>query len=188
MYADIIVDISHENLDRIYQYRIPEHLKALVFVGVQVYIPFGTGNRKIKGYVIGLSKETDYDVTKIKEIAGVVENSLAMENKLIQLAYFIKQNFGGTMNDALRVCMPIKTSVKAVEKKDVYLLANLEKVNELIEFHTKKHNMARVRLLECFKVQLEKHKLEKCNIKAVENDTNSHNNIKLAYEYLTKTM
>jgi len=117
MYADIIVDISHENLDRVYQYRIPEHLSALVFIGVQVYIPFGMSNRKIKGYVIGLSKTTDYDENKIKEIHSVVDKSLAIENKLIALAGFIRQNFGGTMNDALKVVMPIKSSIKAVEKK-----------------------------------------------------------------------
>ena len=26
-YANVIVDISHEKLDRVFQYRIPEHLK-----------------------------------------------------------------------------------------------------------------------------------------------------------------
>ena len=57
MYADIIVDISHENLDKIYQYRIPDELLSQVFVGVQVNIPFGMGNRTIKGYVIGISKD-----------------------------------------------------------------------------------------------------------------------------------
>ena len=44
MYADIIVDISHENLDKIYQYRIPDELLSQVFIGVQVNIPFGMGN------------------------------------------------------------------------------------------------------------------------------------------------
>ncbi|MBE5934911.1 MAG: primosomal protein N' [Lachnospiraceae bacterium] len=167
MYADIIVDISHENLDRVYQYRIPEHLSALVFIGVQVYIPFGMSNRKIKGYVIGLSKTTDYDENKIKEIHSVVDKSLAIENKLIALAGFIRQNFGGTMNDALKVVMPIKSSIKAVEKKSVRLLITNEKLDELIEFNTKKHNLARVRLLECFK--------------------NNSDNVSINYEYLTKT-
>ena len=102
MYADIIVDISHENLDRVYQYKIPEHLSALVFVGVQVYIPFGMGNRKIKGYVIGITNKVNFDISRIKDIDSVVDKSLAIENKLIALAGFIKQNFGGTMNEALK--------------------------------------------------------------------------------------
>ena len=50
MYADVIVDISFEKLDRIFQYGIPEHLKQQIKIGSQVEIPFGNGNRKIKGY------------------------------------------------------------------------------------------------------------------------------------------
>ena len=165
MYADIIVDISHENLDKIYQYRIPDELLSQVFVGVQVNIPFGMGNRTIKGYVIGISKEANFDPNRIKTITSVVNNAVAIENKLIGLAYYIKQNFGGTMNDALHVVMPVKSSIKAVEKKTVHLLIGKEKVLELIEFHTKKHNLARVRMLESF----------------VESNTTE-----LDYDYLTK--
>ena len=48
MFADIIVDIKHEKLDRIFQYRIPEWLKEELNVGMEVVIPFGkaTGRRK----------------------------------------------------------------------------------------------------------------------------------------------
>ena len=40
-YADVIIDLSVKNVDRIFQYRIPDHLKELVKPGVQVNIPFG---------------------------------------------------------------------------------------------------------------------------------------------------
>ena len=46
LYADVIVDISHENLDRTYQYRIPEHLEAEAVIGSPVCISFG--NRLLK--------------------------------------------------------------------------------------------------------------------------------------------
>ena len=52
MFADIIVDIKHEKLDRIFQYRIPEWLKEELNVGMEVVIPFGKGNRQTKGYVV----------------------------------------------------------------------------------------------------------------------------------------
>ena len=51
MFADIIVDIKHEKLDRIFQYRIPEWLKEELNVGMEVVIPFGKGNRQTKGSV-----------------------------------------------------------------------------------------------------------------------------------------
>lgn len=55
MYADVIVDISHENLDKTYQYRIKPEQEAACTIGTLVNIPFGKGNRQIKGYVVGLS-------------------------------------------------------------------------------------------------------------------------------------
>ena len=45
MYADIIVDISQEQLDKTFQYRIPPELENEVQIGVMVQIPFGRGNR-----------------------------------------------------------------------------------------------------------------------------------------------
>ena len=65
-YANIIVDISHEKLDKTFQYRIPERMRERLTPGMQVYLPFGS--RKIKGYVVELTDEPEYDVTKLKDI------------------------------------------------------------------------------------------------------------------------
>ena len=51
-YANIIVDISHEKLDKTFQYRIPERLQDQIEPGMRVMIPFGAGNKLIQGYVI----------------------------------------------------------------------------------------------------------------------------------------
>ena len=40
-YANVIVDISMEKLDKTFQYRIPEELKGVLAVGMQVVVPFG---------------------------------------------------------------------------------------------------------------------------------------------------
>ena len=44
-YADIIVDISNGNLDKTFQYEIPDGLMGRVKIGSQVMIPFGNGNK-----------------------------------------------------------------------------------------------------------------------------------------------
>ena len=43
LYANIIIDISHEKLDRLFQYRVPEELKPVLKIGMQVLVPFGSG-------------------------------------------------------------------------------------------------------------------------------------------------
>ena len=71
IYADIIVDISHEKLDRSFQYLVPEELEQEIRIGMVVTIPFGNGNRERKGYVIGLSDTPRFDVFRIKKLKGL---------------------------------------------------------------------------------------------------------------------
>ena len=68
LYADIIVDISHEKLDRTFQYRVPESLRGRLEPGACVMIPFGNGNRLIKGYVVALGETCQFAPEKIKDI------------------------------------------------------------------------------------------------------------------------
>lgn len=118
-YANIIIDISHENVDRMFQYRIPETLVSRIRIGTQVSVPFGNGNRTRKGYVVDLTDKTEYDVTKIKEIAGVVSGSVAAESQLIPLAWWIKEQYGSTMNQALKTVLPVKQQVKSRNRQVV---------------------------------------------------------------------
>ena len=39
-YANVIIDIAHEKVDRPFQYRIPEELRSLAEVGQEVSVPF----------------------------------------------------------------------------------------------------------------------------------------------------
>ena len=48
-FAQIIIDISHEKVDRTFDYRIPPQLEDRISVGVLVKIPFGKGNHGPRG-------------------------------------------------------------------------------------------------------------------------------------------
>ena len=144
-YANIIVDIFNEKLDKTFQYRIPEAMKEKLTLGMQVYVPFG--KRNIKGYVVELTDEPEFEVAKIKEIIGIVTDSVPIESQLIALAGWMKKNYGATMNHALKTVIPIKKKSNAVEHKSVRLkLTEIEAKSELAEFE-RKHQKARVRLL-----------------------------------------
>lgn len=67
MFADIIIDITHEKLDKVFQYRIPPELEGVLQVGMEVVVPFGKGNKETHGYVIGFSEKADYDSQKLKK-------------------------------------------------------------------------------------------------------------------------
>ena len=144
-YANVIVDISHEKLDKTFQYKVPERMRERLALGMQVYIPFGP--RKVKGYVVELTDEPEFDVTKLKDIIGIVTDSVLIESQLIALAGWMRRNYGATMNQALKTVLPIKKKMASVEHKTVrLLLPPIEAKNQLAEFERKK-STARVRLL-----------------------------------------
>ena len=108
-YANIIVDISHEKLDKTFQYLVPQELEQEIVLGVLVDIPFG--HRTITGYVVELTDEAEYDVTKLKDIIGIVTDSIPIESQLIALAGWMRKNYGATMNQALKTVIPIKKKI-----------------------------------------------------------------------------
>ncbi|MFQ8840850.1 MAG: hypothetical protein ACLR8P_07885 [Clostridium fessum] len=65
-YADIIIDISHEKVDRPFQYRIPTQLAEEITAGTCVTVPFGKGNSLRTGYVVGMGNTVEYDPSRIK--------------------------------------------------------------------------------------------------------------------------
>ena len=147
-YADVIIDISHESLDKTYQYLIPKELESEVVIGSMVEVSFGRGNRIISGYVIGISFEAKWDINKIKPIKSVVSGAIVIEGHLIQLAYWMKETFASTMNEALKTVIPVKKEIQAKLEKRVRLLLSEKEANEYLEICRKKSYTARVRLLE----------------------------------------
>ena len=112
-YANIIVDIYQGKLDKTFQYRVPERLKSTIAVGILVSVPFGS--RKMQGYVIELTDVCEYEEDKIKEILAVVKDGVRIESQMIALAGWMRENYGGTMNHALKTVLPVKEKKKAKE-------------------------------------------------------------------------
>ena len=144
-YANIIVDISHEKLDRTFQYLIPQELAEEVRVGVLVDIPFGY--RSITGYVVELTDEAEFDVSRLKPIIGVKKGSVPIESQLIALAGWMRKNYGGTMNQALKTVIPIKQKTKAIERKYLKLIISKEEAIHTLAKYEDKHFTAKAKLL-----------------------------------------
>lgn len=148
MYANIIVDISHEQLDRTFQYRVPKAMEEAVAVGSQVAIPFGKGNRTITGYVIELTETAEFDENRMKEILSVEEQAVAVESQMIRLAAWIRRQYGSTMIQALKTVMPVKDKVKQVEKIFYHWNVSREEAEAAVCEAKRKHYKARARFLE----------------------------------------
>lgn len=145
-YANIIIDISHEKLDKTFQYKVPETMQQLQ-VGMRVLIPFGKGDRTITGYVVELTDTAEYEPEKMKEIRRIDAEGIAIESQLIALAAWIRKNYGATMNQALKTVIPIKEKTAEKLYRQVKLNVSRQEAADWLCQYEKKHSTARARLL-----------------------------------------
>ena len=102
MYAQVIVDIASESVDRVFTYRVPEGMN--IVRGMRVSVPFGP--RSAEGYVLGLSDTAQLDESRIKAIRQPLEDYPALLPPLIDLAQEIARDTHCPLAEALRLMLP----------------------------------------------------------------------------------
>ena len=147
-YADIIVTISHEKVDRPFQYRIPETLQGKITIGMCVIVPFGAGNKELAGYVIGIGDRPAYAEDKIKEIRRISEEGMSARGSQIRLAAWIREQYGSTMIAALRTVLPVGRKMATPQKRQIRLAQSPEETQPALAICRRKRQNARLRLLE----------------------------------------
>ena len=146
-YADVIIDISHEKVDRTFQYKIPEALRETVLVGTSVMVPFGRGNRLSAGYVVEITDQAEFDEEKMKEIYSLSKQKVSPSEDALKLAVFLKETYGSTMIAALKTVLPVKREVKAKEKKTIVRQMTGEEIRSLLAESIRKHQTGKTRFL-----------------------------------------
>ena len=147
-YANVIIDISHEKVDKPFQYRIPERLKGRVEVGTPVEVPFGRGNTLRKAFVIEMTDKPDWEPDKIKEIAGIREDAVSAEDISIRLAAWMKSHYGSTFSAALKTVLPANKKQARQTHKFVSLRMNIREATEYYYECIRKNQKARERIMK----------------------------------------
>ncbi len=147
-YANIIIDISHEKVDRPFQYRIPDELMGRLEPGMCVQVPFGAGNRLRQGYVMEITDRAEFPDERQKLVAGVVSDSVPVEADAIRLAAWMRKTYGSTMIAALKTVLPVRQAMKLKEKKKIVRRMTGEEVRSVLGEAVRKHQPAKVRVLE----------------------------------------
>ncbi len=148
MYADVIIDISHEQIDRPFSYHVPEALEHVIHVGSQVSVPFGKGNSRRSGFVTGLSETCSLDPACVKDLSEVSTRGVQVEGQLIALASWMRREYGCTMIQALKAVMPVREKVRILAPKILKLTASEEELDAFLETAKKKNYRGQVRILE----------------------------------------
>ena len=147
-YARVIVNISVEQLDRSFEYKIPKHLQDTLEEGMEVTIPFGKANTERKGYVVAISDTAEYDESLLKEILRINEKAVGLEGKTLSLAAWMRRTYGGTMITAMRTVLPVKKKIKENVFRTICREAECEVLKEQIAKLNPVRYAARIRLYE----------------------------------------
>lgn len=102
MIAEVIVDISNSEVDRVFDYKIDEHSSATV--GSRVLIPFGT--KTLEGYVISVKENSEYDPSKIKNIIETLDKTPVISAEMLKLMEYMTQKYHLRKVDVLRLFIP----------------------------------------------------------------------------------
>ena len=116
MYAKVIVDISNDAVDRVFDYVALPDTK----VGMRVSVPFA--NRTILGYVIALSEETNFDKTKVKSIIQNKESVPKLKPEILEVAKFLAEHFFLRLSDAIKLVLPSCVRLDSQTEQTEYIL------------------------------------------------------------------
>lgn len=115
MYAQVIIDANHAEVDRVFDYAVPEIWNSTVCVGLRVMVPFGQRNTRREGYVIALTETTEVPDGKIKEIVEILdEGRPVLTPAILELAKWMKKEYFCTLNQCLQAVMPAGIRTKSI--------------------------------------------------------------------------
>ena len=120
MIAEVIVDISHANVDRIFEYALPEGMD--VRPGSRVLVPFGGGNKAVEGFVVGLRESATYPGA-LKSVLGRLEDYPVLTDEQLELAFWMRERYGCLLIDALCLMIPAQMRGLKVKEKTVRTVA-----------------------------------------------------------------
>ncbi len=113
MFAQVIVDIVHENVAHVFTYRVPENMPASQ--GMRVLVPFGP--RKVEGLILSMTSDTEYPKEKIKAILRPLEDYPAVLPALINLSREMADTAHCPLAETLRLMLPAAMRGGRVKEK-----------------------------------------------------------------------
>lgn len=136
MIAEVIINSSVKNLNRIFDYKIPTELENKVSIGSKILVPFGNLKKLEEGFVIGIKEESKY---KLKSISEVEEKKyLSKEN--IELSKLMSNRYFCNISDCIKLMLPPGTTSKNIANRVndkvanfIYLIKDEDEIKKDIE-------------------------------------------------------
>lgn len=121
MFAEVVVDVSNDSVDRVYDYLALAGTKE----GMRVKVPFA--GRTVLGYVLRVKDETDVDPKKLKQIKEILDDTPMVKEEMLKLADYMSNRFFLRKADVFKLLIPtIIRNDLVKEKYDDNLILNYD--------------------------------------------------------------
>ena len=114
LFAKVVIDSPLPQLDRPFEYAVPEDLAPAISVGSRVRVPFGRAATQTDGFVVGLSQTAEFQ-GELASLSSLISTLPALAPNIYDLARAVADRQAATLNDVLKLAVPTRSV--AVEKR-----------------------------------------------------------------------
>lgn len=136
MYVSVLTQIGAKAVDQTFFYHVPKLLENNIKIGVRVRIPFG--NMILDGFVLGISDNSSYDNSKIKDIIDVIDEEPVLNKEMLLLGKYMSDNLLASLSSCYQVMLPkalkaeVKSNIKIKYDRYLHRIKSIEEIDRYI--------------------------------------------------------
>lgn len=123
MIIGVLVELSNKNIDRVFDYSVPDCFLDKIKLGIRVKVPFG--KMELEGFVVEVKDSSDIEV---KDILDVIDDEAILNSELLELGKKMQEDTLSTLISCYQIMLPKALKAKngqVINKKfDTYYYLN----------------------------------------------------------------
>lgn len=117
-YADVILSIPQKQIDRAFQYRVPDNLQDRIQTGMRALVPFGPGGKQYEATVVGLTDTAQISADKLKSLLDLIGDEPVFTAEMLALTHWMRDKYYTTYADCLKCVQPAGIQLKRKTRRD----------------------------------------------------------------------
>jgi primosomal protein N' (replication factor Y) len=109
LFARVVIDSNLPQLDREFEYQVPEHLQATIELGSLVKVPFGKSKTPHLGYVVGLGPTQEFNGV-LANIENVESSHGILSPSTYRLCTMLAARQACSVADVLKLAVPMRAA------------------------------------------------------------------------------
>ena len=122
MVVGVLVELSSKNIDKVFDYKVPDDLVSSIKIGIRVIVPFG--RMELEGFILEIKEDSELD--NLKEIIDIKDREIILNDELLELGNYMRDVTLSTLISCFQTMLPKALKAKngnVINKKfDTYYI------------------------------------------------------------------